>query len=145
MNISDIINEEIKRALNEAYTFPDKDKNFFFNEFIENPSFHKFEPFTNDADVDIIESQIWIRWHVGFWLKEDGIEGFFVEIDDVDGTYTVELRHKQSDEVMQENVKNIKEVEWKFIVDDFCLQNSAALGIKNATFDFSTNICTINF
>jgi len=145
MNITNIINEEIKSLLNEAYVFPDNGKNFFFAEQILKPSFFNFEAFSSDFDVDVTESNVWVKWHVGFWLKDEGIEGFFVEIDDVDGQYTVEMRNRQSDAVEQENVKEIKEIKWKFVVEEAVLPNKGALGITNVSFDFKTNICTIDF
>ena len=153
MDIKDIVKDEVTNVLNEGYVFSDENKNFFFTQYLSSdpakrtPSvfFHNLETFSTDYDADIIDSDIWLKWHVGYWLNDNGIEGFFIEADGVDGQYTVELRSKQSDEVVQNNVKELKEIPWKFIVEDAVLQKGGSLYVSDITFDFQNNTCTLSF
>jgi hypothetical protein len=143
MKLSNIIHEEIKKILNEAYSF--ENQNFQFQQEIKNSSFYNFEGFSNDFDVNILESDISITWHIAFWLNEAGIENFIVEADSVKGTYKVTYQNKHSDEVEQENDKDIAEFPWKFKITEANLHLGKTLYIKLLTFDFKTKICTITF
>ncbi|MFA5207286.1 MAG: hypothetical protein WC428_01275 [Candidatus Paceibacterota bacterium] len=120
-------------------------ENFKFRQEIKNSSFYNFESFSNDFDVDVNESDLFINWHIGFWLNDFGVENFFVEIDGVDGTYKVVLLNKQSDEVEQENDKNIAEFPWKFKVTEANLRLGKTLYVDTLDFDFKTKICTVTF
>ncbi len=143
MKINNIIREEIDNFLNESFVL--QDDNFKFRQEIKNSSFYNFESFSNDFDVNVNESDIFISWHIGFWLNDFGVENFFVEIDGVDGTYKVVLLNKQSDEVEQENDKNIAEFPWKFKVTEANLRLGKTLYIDTLDFDFKTKICTVTF
>ena len=77
MKLSNIIHEEIKKILNEAYSF--ENKNFQFRQEIKNSSFYNFEGFSSDFDTNILESDIFITWHIAFWLNETGVQNFIVE------------------------------------------------------------------
>jgi hypothetical protein len=143
MKINNIIREEIDNFLNESFVL--QDDNFKFRQEIKNSSFYNFESFSNDFDVNVNESDIFISWHIGFWLNDFGVENFFVEIDGVDGTYKVVLLNKQSDEVEQENDKNIAEFPWKFKVTEANLRLGKTLYVDTLDFDFKTKICTVTF
>jgi hypothetical protein len=143
MKINNIIREEIGNFLNESFVL--QDDNFKFRQEIKNSSFYNFESFSNDFDVDVNESDLFINWHIGFWLNDFGVENFFVEIDGVDGTYKVVLLNKQSDEVEQENDKNIAEFPWKFKVTEANLRLGKTLYVDTLDFDFKTKICTVTF
>lgn len=143
MKLDNIIQEEIKKILNEAYSF--ENKNFQFRQEIKNSSFYNFEGFSNDFDTNILESDIFITWHIAFWLNEAGIQNFIVEADGVEGTYKLMYLNKQSDEVEQENDKDIAEFPWKFKITEANLHLGKTLYIKLLTFDFKTKICTITF
>jgi len=143
MNVKEIINEEFKSFLTEGYVMED-DKLKFRQEF-KNAGFQNFQSFSGDHDIDIIESDIIISWRIGFWLNQGGIEHFLVQGDSVEGSYKVELRNKQTDEVEQELDKNIAEESWKFQIYDATLVLNEYLYIESLDFDFKTKICTITF
>jgi hypothetical protein len=143
MEIKDIIKEEFQKFLNEGYVM--EHDNFKFRQEIKKNSFYNFQNFSNDYDVDINESDIIINWRIGFWLNDQGVENFLVQADSVEGTYHVELLNKQSDEVEQENDKNIAEIPWKFQINSTALKMGKGLYIESLDFDFETKICTVNF
>jgi hypothetical protein len=143
MEIKDIIKEELQNFLHEGYVM--EHDNFKFKQEIKNSGFYNFQSFSNDFDVDISESQIFINWRIGFWLNDMGVENFLVQADSVEGTYHVELFNKQSDEVEQEMDKNIAEIPWKFQIDDAELRKGGGLYVQSLEFDFETKICTVDF
>ena len=71
MKLSNIIHEEIKKILNEAYSF--ENKNFQFRQEIKNSSFYNFEGFSNDFDTNILESDIFVNWHYPGPLNESNM------------------------------------------------------------------------
>ena len=143
MEIKDIIKEELQTLLKEGYVM--EHDNFKFRQEVEKCSFYNYQNFSNDFDVDIHESDIAINWRIGFWLNEMGVENFLIQCDSVEGTYHVELLNKQSDEVEQEDDKNIAEIPWKFQIDDTILQKGGGLYVQDIEFDFETKICTVDF
>ena len=143
MKIKEIINEEFKKILKEGYVM--EHDNFKFRQEIKNSSFYNYQNFSNDYDIDINESDIIINWRIGFWLNDMGIENFLVQADSVEGTYNVVMLDKQSDEVAQENNKNIAEIPWKFQVTDATLRLRDTLYIESLDFDFETKLCTVTF
>jgi len=143
MEIKSIIKEELLSLLKEGYVM--EHDNLKFQQKIENPSFHNFQSFSSDYDIDVIESDIYINWRIGFWLNEMGVDKFIVQADAVQGTYKVELRDKQTDEVSQEIDKNIAEIPWKFQILDANLTLNGTLYIDNLTFDFATKVCNVEF
>jgi hypothetical protein len=138
MEIKDIINEEIL-SHNERQPI------FRFTDNVENPSFLKFQAYSNDYDVDITESNISVTWRTGFLLNDNGIENFMIDIESVQGSYHVELHDKQSDELAQENDRDIKEVPWRFHVIDTPLEKGGALYVTTLSFDFETKVCSVDF
>lgn len=142
MDIKNIIKEEFKKLLKEGFVM--EDDKLKFQQFIEKPAFYNYQNFSNDYDVEINESNISIGWRIAFWLNDAGIENFIIQGDNVDGTYKVVLRDKQTDEISQEIDKNINETQWKFIVlEPADLDMGGSLYIQSANFDFSTKICSI--
>lgn len=141
--VGNVINEEVQNFLNESYTM--EHENFKFRQEIKNSSFYNYDNFSNDFDVDINESDIFVDWHIAFWLNDYGIEHFIVEVDSVDGTYKVGLLNKQTDEMEQENDKNIAEFQWKFVVDEATLYLGKTLYISTLDFDFKTKTCRVTF
>ena len=143
MEIKDIIKEELQSLLKEGYVM--EHDNFKFRQEIKNSSFYNFQSFSNDFDVDVNESDIIINWRIGFWLNDMGVENFLVQVDSVEGTYHVEYFNKQSDEVEQEDDKNIAEIPWKFRVDEANLTLGGGLYVQSLDFDFETKICAVDF
>jgi len=143
MELNNIIQEEYTKLLKEAYSF--ENKNLQFRQEIKNSSFYNFESFSNDFDVDVSESDIFITWHIAFWLNDLGVENFIVEGDNVMGTYKMTLLNKQTDEVEQETDKDIAEFPWKFKVIDANLRLGKTLYVYSLDFDFKTKICVITF
>ena len=141
--VGNVINEEVQNFLNESYTM--EHENFKFRQEIKNSSFYNYDNFSNDFDVDINESDIFVDWHIAFWLNDYGVEHFIVEVDSVDGTYKVGLLNKQTDEMEQENDKNIAEFQWKFVVDEATLYLGKTLYISTLDFDFKTKTCSVTF
>lgn len=150
----DIIKEEIQKFLNENSII--ENDNFRFRqrlsytnhrgERVNNASFYKYEGFSNDYDVEIYESDIYVNWHVGFEVNDSGINDFVPYIDSVDGTYHIEYRDKQTDEVAQEADKDIAEIKWNFnFYNTPVLKGGSSLYIKSADFDFSRRECEITF
>ena len=136
MEIKNIIKEELQSLLKEGYVM--EHDNFNFQQKIENPSFHNFQSFSNDHDIDVLESDIYITWRIGFVLNERGVEKFLVQGDRVEGTFKVELRDKQSDEVKQELDRNIADTPWRFQILEADIGLGKELFIENLTFDFAT-------
>lgn len=143
MKIKDIINEELKEILKEGYVM--EHDNFKFRQEIKNSGFYNYQNFSSDYDVDISESNIIVNWRIGFWLNDMGVENFLVQADSVEGTYKVTLLDKQSDEVAQENDKNIAEIPWRFQVTDATLRLRDTLYVESLDFDFETKLCTVTF
>lgn len=143
MEIKNIIKEELQNVLNEGYVM--EHDNFKFRQKVESPSFYNYQNFSNDFDIDIRETDIIINWRIGFWLNDMGVENFLVQADSVEGTYNVVLLDKQSDEVSQENDKNIAETPWKFQIYDAKLKLRDSLYVESLDFDFKTKICTVTF
>jgi len=145
MKINDIIKEELKEILKEGYVM--EHDNFKFRQQVEPTKigFYNYENFSNDFDVDIVENEIFVNWRIGFWLNDMGVENFLVQADSVEGTYKVVLRDKQSDEVSQENDKNIAEIPWEFQINDAVLKLRDGLYIESLDFDFNTKNCVVTF
>ena len=143
MKLGKIIQEEIKNVLNESFSF--ENKNFQFRQEIKNSSFYSYEGFSNDFDIDVLESDIFITWHIAFWLNDAGVQNFIVEADSVDGTYKITYLNKHTDEVEQENEKDIAEFPWKFKITEANLHLGKTLYVQSLAFDFKSKICTITF
>jgi len=138
MELKNIIREEIQ-------SFNERQPVFRFTNIVEKPSFFNFQTHSSDYDVDIIESNISITWRAIFRLNDEAIENFKIEIESVQGTYKVDLYDKQSDELQQENQRDINEVKWTFQIYDAPLQKNVPLYVRDISFDFETKICTVDF
>jgi hypothetical protein len=144
--INNIIKEEVQNFINEG-TVVEND-NFKFKSEIRYPDvkFYDYESFTKDYDAQIIDAIIVVSWKVKFWVNNFGIENIFVDIINIDGTYMLELRDKQSDEIKQEIQKDINDIKWKFIVpENVPLVTNGQLYIKNLKFNFKNNVCEVIF
>lgn len=142
--IERIIKEESRTVLNESYNF-DNDA-FMFQQRLTNSTFYNYKGFSNDFDVDIRESDLIVTWKVGFWLNNSGIEHFFIDVEEIQGTYKVQYLNKQTDEVDQEQDKDINEIKWKFIIsENVALYLNKTLYVEDLEFDFKTNVCNVNF
>jgi hypothetical protein len=137
-----IIREEVQNATVSAT--PIKVKELKFIEPI-NATFVNFESFSNDYDARVSMAKIAIHWSPVFWKNPMGIHVFKIDIEGVEGMYVLELRDKQSDELMQQTPKNIAEIPWKFNVVEANLQLGGSLYVMEAEFDFKNNICTVTF
>lgn len=138
-----LINEEVTNYLNEGYVF--EGDNFKFQQRVNNSMFYNYEGFSTDYDLNIMESDIMVNWHIVFWLNEYGIENFNIIVDNVEGTYKIQYLNKQTDVQEQEVDKNISEIKWKFVVGNVSLELGNGLYITGLTFDFKTNTCDVEF
>jgi hypothetical protein len=138
-----IINEEVKKFINEARIFESGDLKFRSK--VEKPRFYNYEGFSNDYDIDIPEAEIYITWHIGFWLNESGIENFIIYIDGIDGNYKVNMYDKHTDKLTQESSKEINEVNWNYKIDTADLEYKGTLYLESADFDFKTKECLVDF
>lgn len=143
MKFNDIINEEIQGLLNEAYVM--SDDRFQFNVTLTGSTFYNYESFTTEFDSDIIQSDIVVTWKVSFWLNQMGIENLIIDVEKVEGTYTLQLFDKHTDERKQETQKNIQEIDWKFVIEEASLIKGSSLYISELEFDFKTNTCSVKF
>ena len=138
-----LIFEEIEKLINENVNFTDE--RLRFQQEVKNVNYYNYETFSTEHDSDIVESNVFVSWKVGFWLNRFGIENFIVEVDGVDGSFTIALYDKQSDELLQETQKNIKDFNWNFVIDDANLIKGGSLYVTELNFDFKNNTCTVNF
>lgn len=143
MEFANIINEEIRKILNEGYVM--SDDRFQFTQKLNNSTFYKYETFTTEFDVDIKESNIAVTWKVSFWLNQMGIENLIIDVEKVEGEFMLELYDKHTNELKQETTKNIQDFEWKFYIEDANLVKGGSLYIESLDFDFSKKICVVNF
>jgi len=148
-----IINEEIKKFLNEAIAGNSDDFKFsdtfrMYNEQTQEMKafFYNYSSFSTDYDVDIIDAFITVNWKVGFLVDEKSINDFYINIESVEGQYRLEMRDKQTDEVVQTTDKNIADNQWRFEVDDETIMKvGEGLKIQDISFDFGNNLCTLMF
>lgn len=143
MNLSNIINEELKKVLNESYAF-DSD-NFSFTQQVPNSSFYNYDSLSSDYDTDIDESLVSVTWRINFWLNEMGVNNLDVVISSISGTYKLTLLNRQSDEVEQATDRDINEIKWKFIIENVSMTIGTGLYIQELEFDFATKQCTVKF
>jgi hypothetical protein len=140
-----IILEEIQKFITESYVM--NDDRFHFRQRLNNSTFYSYETFTSDYNTDVLESDIVVTWTVSFWMnsQNQGIENLVIDVESVEGTFSIEMRDKHSDEVKQEAQKNIQDFEWKFIVGDAVLEKGGSLYISDLDFDFKNKTCSVNF
>lgn len=143
MRMNNIINEEIERFKTKSTTM--EHENFKFSQNIRNSLFQNYDGFSNDFDMEISESSVYINWHIAFLLNDFGVENFVVVIDNVEGVYRLNMLNKQTDVLEQQTDKNIAELSWKFEVNDAMLRMNESLYIESLEFDFATNTCKVMF
>ena len=152
-NVQNVVNEEIQRFLNEDIT-GDNDDFRFTNELrMLDPmkegmpvNFYNYSSFSADYDIDVLDAYVIVTWKVGFEANSNGIKNFFINVEKVDGQYRVEMRDKQSDEVVQTTDKNIADTQWKFEVDDDTFMKvNGGLFVEEISFDFANNQCVLAF
>jgi len=143
MNINTIISEELNKFLNEGYVM--NDERFKFKQVINNSTFSNYENFTADFDSKVTESNVVVNWSISFWLNDAGIENLIINVESLEGTFKMQLFDKHSDELKQENDKNINDYKWKYIVGDANLAKSGALYISALVFDFKNQTCSVSF
>lgn len=149
-DINKFINEEVQKFLNETVTSVGghNNDNLKFTQIFNMPNigFNNYGVFTSDYDAQIIDAMITINWSINFIVNELGVQSFQIRGDSVEGSYLLELRDKQTDEVKQKTQKNINETEWKFTVpQNIGLIVNGTLYPKALYFDFSKSLCTIDF
>ena len=140
--MENLINEEIINLM-EGRVY--SDENFTFKQRLNNSSFFNYQSFTTEYDVDIKESDVLINWKLSFWLNDMGVENLIIDIQSVEGMFHIEMYDLQTDELVQENQKNIQDFDWKFVVDDAVLMKGGSLYVTDLNFDFKTNICSVSF
>ena len=145
MGLLETIQEEVSKVLNEGRIFYDENQDFVFVTQLNNSTFNNYESISSEYDNSVLGSNIIITWKLSFWLAQEGIENFNVDVQGIKGQYQVVSRDKRSDEKMQDTLKDIGEIEWKFIPQDMSLTTNGALYINRLDFDFQTNECKIYF
>ncbi|MFA5366571.1 MAG: hypothetical protein WC333_01545 [Dehalococcoidia bacterium] len=146
-DLKNIIKEEIQRSYNSG-TVVVGGENFNFIQPVNSAKvgFYNYASFSSEYDTDISESNIAVTWQVVFWVNGYGIENFAVHGEKVEGQYKLQFLDRQSDEVVQETVKNIAEVDWKFETEDnVVLALNKSLYVMGLDFDFNTQTCRIYF
>lgn len=143
--MSKLINEEIKKFLNESHIVGGD--NFKFKQQVTKSTFFNYDSFTTEFDTDISGSNIMVYWGVSFWVNDWGFENFIIDIEKIEGQFILQMYDKQSDELKQETPKNINEFQWKFIIDEAnaSLIKGGTLYIKDLVFDFKNKTCTVGF
>jgi hypothetical protein len=140
-----LIEEEIKKFLNENYENNNKFSFVHTLTDITQISFFNYNLFTNEYDTDITNANIIVNWNLFVNTKEWGIKSFDVEVSNVSGGFILDLLDKQTDEVVQELEKNIEEFDWKFICETSTLSFDDSIYIKELEFDFKSQICRVKF
>ncbi|HPC09613.1 MAG TPA: hypothetical protein PLN85_00885 [archaeon] len=144
MKFKKLINCEILNFLNEGLEI--SDDRFNFTQKIPKCSFYNYSSFTSDFDVYINEYDININWGINFWINRMGIENIGIDIKNINGYYLLEYYNRQTDELEQENKKNISDIDWKFhINEDNNFKINDSIYIQELEFDFKTNVCYIIF
>lgn len=138
-----IIAEELERVVNQPFGVEPDD--LVFRQQITNSGFYHYDKFSNDYDVDISESNIFVTWHIGFLANENSVIKFVPKVDKVDGQYRINYLDKQSDVLVQQTDKDISELPWKFEIIEANLYMNEGLYIEDLDFDFNTNVCTVGF
>lgn len=141
--ITSIISEEIKKMLNEGRVL--SDDRLRFQQRLNNSKFENYENFTAEYDSKVEESDIIVTWKVLFWINQSGIENFIIDVEKVEGTFTLQMYDKHTDEMKQETPKNINDFEWKFVINEATLIKGQSLYISGLSFDFTNKTCTVLF
>lgn len=141
--MKNLIKEELNKILNENRVY--SDENLVFEEQITNVNYNNYESFSSEYDSEITESNILIKWKIGFWLNKYGIENFIINIENIEGFFTLSLQDKQSDESMQKTQKNINDFNWNFKIENASLNKGNSLYVSEISFDFKDQICTVSF
>lgn len=142
-NIYNIINEEFELFLSEGYSF--ENDAFKFTDNIRNPLFYNYDNIYNDYDVDIINANLLINWHLGFWINENGIEKVIPYIDSITGIYQINLLDIHTDEIIQTMNKDISEINWEFKIKNFSTDMNKSTYIESVVFDVKSKICEVHF
>lgn len=143
--MKNLINEEIKKFMNENYGSGNK---FSFSQTlqgVEQLSFYNYHTFSDEYDVDIVDGVIVLKWNLIVNLKEWGVNGFDIDVSGVEGTYILKLLDKQTDEIVQETEKNIAEIDWNFITDTDGLSFDNPVYAIEMSFDFNEQKCVVSF
>lgn len=149
--ITKMVQEEFNNMMNEIDS-SNNNKFNFSGRFImsqSNPKqyfdFLNYETFTTQYDTDIIDYNIIVNWSAYFQLNQVGIENFVIDVEGAKGLFTIEMRDLHSDEVVNEQQKNIEDFDWKYVADDANLAKGGSLYIHHLTFDFKQKSCTVVF
>jgi hypothetical protein len=143
--ITKMVQEEMGKLLNESYIM--SDDRFKFKQRVTNSFFYNYSTFTTEFDTDIKESDMVVSWTISFWLNQMGIENFIIDVEKIEGTFTMEMYDLHTDELKQQTPKNIQDFEWKYVIDDdkAMLMMGKSLYIHELDFDFKTKTCTVTF
>lgn len=142
-NINKIIIKEINEFLNEGYSF--EDEKLRFRDSVREPSFVNYNSISNDYDITINNPNLFINWHLGFRVNQQGVEKIIPYIDNVEGTYQVEFHDKHSDELVQHDDKDISEIKWNFSIKPFELAIDKPIYVNSLSFDFNSRTCMVYF
>lgn len=141
--ITKMIQEELNDMVKRSSTI--SDDRFKFKQRLNNSFFTGYDNFTSEFDSDITQSDIIVSWTVSFWVNQTGIQNFIVDVEDVEGTFILQLYDLHTDELKQETPKNIQDYQWKFVTEDTNLPKDGGLAIDDLTFDFQNKTCTVTF
>jgi len=120
--------------------------NFKFRQAVQKTHFTGYDTFTSEFDTEISQSNIIADWALSFWINDMGVENFIIDVQAVEGSFTVQMFDKHTSEKTQENAKNISDFEWKFVVGgEPMLAMNQSLYIRSLDFDFEDKTCTATF
>lgn len=141
--ITKMIQEELNSMVNKPSTI--SDDRFKFKQRLNNSFFVNYDNFTSEFDSEITQSDIIVSWTVSFWVNQTGIQNFIIDVEDVMGTFILQLYDLHTDELKQETPKNIQDYQWKYVIEDTNLPKDGGLAINDLTFDFQNKTCTVTF
>lgn len=144
MSLKKCITEEINNFINEGRVFDDS--NFIFKDKVDKCEFVQYESYSNEHSVETSEYNIFIKWKIGFWLNDNGIENFLITILDVEGDYDVTFTSKLSGEVTNKGKNNILDTTWQYTIDGTAeLKLGQSLYVDSVVFDFGNKNCIVKF
>jgi hypothetical protein len=145
-SIEKCINEEIESFLSEGYTLDDE-RFKFKEENVQYVEFVNYESFSDQYDVEVLKRNISVDWKIRFWLNDAGIENIFIEIEKVEGEYTVNMLDRFSGDVVSSTNHIVADNNWDYQINttEIEFNQSDTLYVGIVQFDFKNKTIIINF
>ena len=143
--ITRMVEEEVNNFLNKSHMIGGD--SFKFSTPVRKTFFNNYDTFTTEYDTDVVESNIIVTWSLSFQLNDMGVQNFIIDVQNVEGTFTLQMLDKHTDEVVQETPKNISEFQWSYVINpaNALLTMNKSLYIRDLEFDFKRKTCTVGF